>query len=121
MKTFPAFDNNSMEALSTYPAFSDATIDIWGSLASCKGDGPERGTSGAMFCSVFAVMPATCNDTKGLTINYFFIISCLKAMKKGFATIFVMKFYTIYPKLISSSESILTNAFQVDVNYDATK
>jgi len=41
------------------PAFSDATIDIWGSLVSCRGDGPERGTSGAMFCSVFAVMPAT--------------------------------------------------------------
>lgn len=45
--------------VNTYPAFSDATIDIWGSLASCKGEGPERGTSGAMFCSVFAVMPAT--------------------------------------------------------------
>lgn len=46
-------------SVDTYPAFSDATIDIWGSLASCKGEGPERGTSGAMFCSVFAVMPAT--------------------------------------------------------------
>lgn len=51
----------------TYPAFSDATIDMWVSFGfgSCKGDGPERGTSGgAIFCSVFAVMPATCNEIK---------------------------------------------------------
>lgn len=48
----------------TYPAFSDATIDMWGSLVSCWGDGPDRGTIGAIFCSVFAVMPATWKETR---------------------------------------------------------
>lgn len=48
----------------TYPAFSDATIDMWDSFESCKGERPGRGTSGAMFCSVFAVMPATWNGNK---------------------------------------------------------
>lgn len=45
----------------TYPAFSDATIDmwLWGSLVSCRGERPERGTSGAIFCSVFVDKPAT--------------------------------------------------------------
>lgn len=50
----------------TYPAFSDATIDMWwwGSLVSCNGERPERGTSGAIFCSVFVDKPATWNERK---------------------------------------------------------